>query len=385
MKFKTNQLFNTRKKCFSSISSKNEKPYCFWSHVIIAILLSFVSIYQKASAQIINDAPFILSIDELKGWTSTGPTADASNIATTSLATRFTQTDTQLNTALTNDMKVIFAPDGMGNIANYIEEQSKFNLYNFTNWSYIDQIIWFGGTFIENIQIPSAPWVDTAHKNGVKVYGNIFFAPMAFGGTSAIVSDFLEKDNSGNFIAAQKLKDISTYYQFDGWFINMETSTTPANGQLMRDFVEELKSILPTNQDVIWYDSMLLNGNVFWQNQLNNNNSTFLQDGGTRVSDGMFINFFWSGSGGPTNSRTTAQGLNRSEFDVFTGVDLWPNRNQATFETGGNNWMEDLHSGSSPITSLALFVPNAIFQNNVYSSFNTQDTETERVRLVLRD
>jgi len=277
-------------------------------------------------------------------------------------------------------MKVSYAPDGMSNLADYIEERAEFNLYNFTHWSYIDNIIWFGGTATETIQIPSAPWANTAHKNGVKVYGNVFFAPNVFGGSNATVSNFLEKDANGKFISAQKLKEISTFYKFDGWFINMETNTTSDNGQLMREFVEELKSVLPESQDVIWYDSMLTNGLVFWQNELNSNNSTFLQDENTRVSDGMFINFFWAGNSRPKNSRNTAQSIGRSEFDAFTGVDVWPGRNQSPFDSGGNGWMEALHDGNTPITSIALFAPNAVFQNSRYSNFRTIDTNEERDR-----
>ncbi len=54
-------------------------------------------------------------------------------------------------------MKIIWAPDGMSVLGNYINEQSK---YNFTHWSYIDQIIWFGGTSSQTVLIPSKPWVN---------------------------------------------------------------------------------------------------------------------------------------------------------------------------------------------------------------------------------
>ncbi|AUP79572.1 endo-beta-N-acetylglucosaminidase [Flavivirga eckloniae] len=375
---------NTRKspKLKPAPSTQFTKPL-FKTKLLKLLVITLIAIKcSVAYSQTIGDAPpFVLTVDQLKNWTTTGSTANATNISNVSLATRFTQTDSQLNRTLNNNMEIIWAPDGMSHLANYLEEQSKFNLYNFTHWSYIDKIIWFGGTSSETVLIPSAPWVNTAHKNGVKVYGNIFFAPNAFGGNDTVVSNFLEKDSGGNFIAAQKLKDISTYYKFDGWFINMETSTTNANGLLMREFVEELKSILPADQEIIWYDAMLINGNVSWQNELNSNNSTFFQDGSTRVSDAMFTNFWWTGSSKPNVSKTTAQILGRSEFDVYTGVDLWPGRNQTAFQIGGNAWMEGLHSsGKNPITSLGLFVPNAFFQNSTYSNFNSTDNETERAR-----
>ena len=155
-----------------------------------------------------NDPPFILSVDELKVWTSGGVTADANNIATENLATRFSNVNTQLNASLNDDLKIAMLPDGMNNFGNYNGEQPVFNYYNFTHWAYIDKLVWFGGTADDTVQIPSAPWVNAAHKNGVKVFGNVFFAPNAWGGSTATMTNFLEKDVSGNFIAVTKLTEI---------------------------------------------------------------------------------------------------------------------------------------------------------------------------------
>ena len=62
--------------------------------LLIALISLFV--YSEINAQIVNNPPFILSVDELKTWTSGGVTADANNIATENLATRFSDTSTQL-------------------------------------------------------------------------------------------------------------------------------------------------------------------------------------------------------------------------------------------------------------------------------------------------
>ncbi len=352
--------------------------YLFEKPVYKIAVVSMLMFACDSSAPILDDpefTPFILSVDELKNWTLDANSTDERNIATIPLATRFKETTTQLNPVLSNDAKLIYAPDGMNNLGNYLEEQPKFNLFNFTHWAYIDKLIWFGGTADETVQIPAAPWVNAAHQNGVKVIGNIFFAPTAFGGNTATVNNFLQKDDQGKFIAAQKLKAIVEYYQFDGWFINMETDTNATNGQLMLDFVKELKSILPEDKEVIWYDAMLPGGSVRWQNELNDNNIKFLQDNGTIVSDGIFINFFWSGSSKPSNSKSTAINNGRSEFDVFTGIDLWPGRNQQVFEVGGNAWMASLHEADRPITSIAFFAANLLFDNDNYSTFKTNEEE----------
>ena len=182
-------------------------------------LLSLLLTGWLSQAQIINTAPYILTVDELKAWTQNGPTASADLISTVPLAERFVNTSTQTNPALSNDMKIAYLPDGMNNFGNYYGEQSQFNLFNFTHWQYIDKLVWFGGTASQSVQIPSSPWANAAHKNGVKIFGNVFFAPTAFGGSTTTLTNFLEQDGSGNFVAIPKMIAIMQYYHFDGWFI----------------------------------------------------------------------------------------------------------------------------------------------------------------------
>ncbi len=330
-------------------------------------------------SQIINTAPYILTVDELKQWTSSGPTASTDLIATVNLAPRFTNAATQFNPALSNDMKIAYLPDGMNNFGNYFGEQNQFNLFNFTHWAYIDKLVWFGGTASQTIQLPSSPWVNAAHKNGVKVFGNVFFAPAAFGGSTATLTNFLEQDGGGNFVAVPKMIAMMQYYNFDGWFINEETATNATTAALMQDFVRDLTTQAEASgKEVMWYDAMRLSGAVGWQNRLNVNNSPFVQDDQdangtfeTRVSSSIFINFFWSGTTYPTASRTRANLIGRSSYDVFTGVDIWPGRNQSNFEINGNTFMTNLHeNATTPFTSLGIFAPNCIYNNAVYSNFN---------------
>lgn len=351
---------------------------------LITLLLCSV----LTSAQIINEAPYILTVDELKAWTQDGATADPILIATEPLAERFQNVETQLNPNLPDDMEIAYLPDGMNNFGNYGEEQSQFNLYNFTNWSYIDKLVWFGGTASQTVQLPSAPWVNAAHRNGVEVFGNVFFAPNQFGGSTATLNNFLEQDGSGNFIVIPIMVDIMEYYGFDGWFINEETNTNSTTAGLMHDFLGELTTAVEAlGKEVMWYDAMLLNGNVSWQNRLSAGNSVFVQndtDGDSsngfedRMSSNIFINFFWNTTAFPNASRNRANTIGRSSFDVFTGVDVWPGRNQARFQTGGNNWMSLMHDNpTSPITSFGLFAPNCVFNNSEYSNFNTNPNDYE--------
>jgi len=349
-------------------------------------LLGLLLIGWYSHSQIINTAPYILTVDELKAWTSTGPTASPDLISTVPLATRFINTATQSNPALSNDMKIAYLPDGMNNFGNYYGEQSQFNLFNFTHWQYIDKLVWFGGTASQSVQIPSSPWANAAHKNGVKIFGNVFFAPTAFGGSTTTLTNFLEQDGSGNFIAVPKMVAIMQYYNFDGWFINQETATNTTTAALMYEFVKDLTAAAEAvGKEIMWYDSMILNGSVGWQNRLNANNSVFVQRDEdadltngyeTRVSSSIFINFFWGSNAFPNLSRTRAATIGRSQFEVFTGADIWPGRNQGDFETNGNTFMTNLHeNATTPYTSLGLFAPNCVYNNSIYTNFNNDPTD----------
>ncbi len=341
----------------------------------------------QSFGQIINSAPYILTVDEAKQWTQDGPTASTDLIATVPLAPRFTDASTQFNPALTDQMKIAYLPDGMNNFGNYFGEQSQFNLYNFTHWQYIDKLVWFGGTASQTLQLPSSPWVNAAHKNGVKVFGNVFFAPTAFGGSTTTLTNFLEQDGSGNFIILPKMIAMMQYYGFDGWFINEETATNATTALLMRDFVKALTTAAEAiGKEVMWYDAMRLTGAVGWQNRLNASNSPLVQDDAdgdssngfeSRVSSSIFINFFWSGATLPATSRARAATIGRSEFDVFTGADIWPGRNQGDFETSGNIFMSNLHQtdGTTPVTSLGLFAPNCVYNNSTYTNFNNDPND----------
>lgn len=371
-----------------TVSKRNGFSFIFTSETTLTtntlnkITLLSLFFCGNVFAQIINTAPYILTVDELKAWTQDGPTASTDLISNTPLAARFTNPDTQFNAAQ-NDMQIAYLPDGMNNFGNYHGEQSQFNLYNFTHWAYIDKLVWFGGTSSQTVQIPSSPWADAAHRNGVKIFGNVFFAPAAFGGSTATLQNFLEQDGSGNFVAIPKMIAIMQYYHFDGWFINQETATSAAVAVLMHDFVRDLTAAAEAlGKEVMWYDAMRLTGAVGWQNRLNANNSPFVQDDQdldgtfeTRVSSNIFINFFW-GVSFPPMSRTRAATIGRSQYEVFTGADIWPGRNQGNFLTNGNTFMGYLHENTyTAITSLGLFAPNCVFNNSTFTNFNNDPND----------
>ncbi|RAK69451.1 endo-beta-N-acetylglucosaminidase [Hymenobacter edaphi] len=307
-----------------------------------------------------------LTVAQLMAWTSTGPTALADNVSRVPLATRQNTLAAQLNPAQSFSQQINYIPDGMAGWAGYLTEQNRFNLYNFTHWQYIDVLTWFDGP----VAIPTRPWVETAHRNGVKVIGTVFT-------NAADVAALVQKDANNNYIGAQKLVDVAAYYGFDGWFFNQEASVSAANAVELRNLLKRIQAIKPAGLEIHWYDAMLpASGTVSYQNALNANNQAMLQEGTTRVSDAMFTNYFWSGATNINTSVTTATALGRSPFDVYMGADLWPNRsNQSLFTQSA--WLDNYFTGGAvgqPRLSLGLFAANLTY-NGGLNSFNTNSAD----------
>lgn len=303
-----------------------------------------------------------LTVAQLMSWTSTGSTALPDNVSRVTLATRQNSLPAQLNPSQSFTHKVNYIPDGMAGWAGYLTEQNRFNLYNFTHWQYIDVLTWFDGP----VAIPTRPWVETAHRNGVKVIGTVFT-------NAADVAALVQKDAAGNYIGAQKLVDVANYYGFDGWFFNQEASVSAANAVELRNLLKRVQAIKPAGMEIHWYDAMLpASGTVSYQNALNANNQNMLQEGATRVSDAMFTNYFWAGPTNINTSVTTANALGRSPFEVYMGADLWPNRsNQSLFTQSA--WLDNYFTGGAvgqPRLSLGLFAANLTY-NGGFNNFNT--------------
>lgn len=341
-----------------------------------------------AQVQIVPDQPpFALTLAQLKQWSPQSKLASAANISHQPLARRFVA-PLLMDSRQDTQAKVLYAPDGMNNFGNYLQAQPKFNLYNFSNWAQIDVLNWFAGTADLTVQIPARPWVDTAHKNGVKVIGSVFLGIAQWGGSPDTVEKLLEQDGQGHFVMAHQLVAIAQYYGFDGWLVNQETDLTAvkdAQNQLVKGqkdakrgaelatrmlaFMQYLTAIAPQGMEIHWYDSMIADGRVRWQNALNEKNQQYLQQSKVASADAMFLNYWWNADM-VHQSAAKADALGRSRFDVYFGADLWPSRDaqRAFTETKWLDWLfkpaTSAHSTlqqSSAYGSIALFAPNVNF------------------------
>lgn len=233
-----------------------------------------------------------------------------------------------------------------------------FYANTFSYWQYVDLMVYWAGSGDEGIIVPpSADVIDASHKNGVPILGNIFFPPAEYGGKIEWLNQILTQREDASFPAADKLLEVADYYGFDGWFINQETEGGDTNtAQKMKEFLFYLQQHKPKDMQIMWYDSMTNEGDIDWQNALTEHNSSFLHDNETRVSDSMFLNFWWDDQ---QSSHDKAKEIDRSPYDLFAGIDV---------EADGLNtevsWQGIFPEDREPLTSLGIYRPDWTFNTS---------------------
>ncbi|WP_050502216.1 endo-beta-N-acetylglucosaminidase [Streptomyces monomycini] len=210
--------------------------------------------------------------------------------------------------------------------------------YAFGYWQYVQILVfWAGVAGTGLICPPNGHVTDAAHRNGVKVYGSVFFPPTGWGGREAWVRDFTTKKGT-TYPVVDKLVSVARYFGFDGWFINYETIRE--GDAAVRAALAHGRSLSvpgePGSVDFTWYEMQ--------QRSLNDHNAQFLQHDNQRVCDSLFVDYYWDDSG-LTNSKTKADQIKRPVHDLYFGLELvleenWKERLDLLF------LKEDAHRGS---------------------------------------
>ena len=244
---------------------------------------------------------------------------------------------------------------------------NKFEANTFSYWQYIDKMVYWGGSAGEGIIVPPTPDVtDSAHKNGVPVLGTIFFPPLEYGGKEAWVDEFLQQNEAGEFIIIDKLIEACDKLGFDGWFINQETQLEEATKEmpeyavLFQEFIKQFKA-KAGHYEIMWYDAMTVDGEMDWQNQMNEKNKAFAVDeAGNTLADSMFLNFWWTTDKlGPEKllekSNAYAESVGYNPKKLFAGIDMQSNG------TGTPIKWDLLEKGDDVQTSIGLYCPSWSF------------------------
>ncbi|KAL8702504.1 MAG: hypothetical protein Q9201_004319 [Fulgogasparrea decipioides] len=184
-------------------------------------------------------------------------------------------------------------------------------LYNCKYLQFVDTFIYFSHKLI---CVPSPSWINVLHRNGVKVLGTCLIEPQTPNMERLLVKE------SGRFTIANTLAEIANAYDFDGWLLNIEQDTPNTHQdwthQLI-DFLRELREQMGEYKEVLWYDALTTDGDVYYQNGLTESNLPFAE-----VANGLFTNYKWTErSLAKSSFLATRTGMPTS--DVFFGIDLW--------------------------------------------------------------
>ncbi|MEV0388370.1 glycoside hydrolase [Nonomuraea sp. NPDC050643] len=254
---------------------------------------------------------------------------------------------------------VSFAPTS-GNPSQGAPEAS---YYAFGHWQYVDTLVFWGGSAGEGLILaPNATVIDAAHRNGVKVYGTVFFPPTVYGGQIQWVRDFVQRSGTA-YPVADKLAEVARHYGFDGWFINQETAGGDAAlaGE-MRSLIAYARARSPI--DFMWYDAMTESGAISWQDAL-----TPANDGFFTASDSMFLDFGWN-TAKLASSRDLARSLGRDEHELYAGIDT---------EANGYNtavpWEALFPAGGAHVASLGIYRPEWTWKSSASpADFRARDS-----------
>ncbi|KAK9535735.1 hypothetical protein VZT92_008098 [Zoarces viviparus] len=245
------------------------------------------------------------SLEEVLSWKRSE--ANPFNVAAVPLAPREPPLARSLRrTLVSHDMMGGYLDD------RFAQGTSAEAPYAFYHWQYIDIFNYFTHNMVT---IPPAVWTNAAHKHGVVVLGT-FITEWTDGATAC--EAFLKEEESYRAVA-DKLVQISHCYGFDGWLINIENSLSEVavkNALLfLRYLTDQLHQRVPGSL-VLWYDSVIENGKLTWQNELNQSNRMFFD-----ACDGFFTNYNWTEQN--LEWMRDYSGIQGRQADVYIGVDVF--------------------------------------------------------------
>ncbi|OSX60714.1 glycoside hydrolase family 85 protein [Postia placenta MAD-698-R-SB12] len=211
--------------------------------------------------------------------------------------------------------------------------------YTFNFWSYCDTFVYFSH---HRITVPPSGWTNAAHRQGVKMLGTLIFEGQGQEDCLRLLVGRLPQSGTGPAMPssdialplsphyAHLLADLAHQRGFDGYLLNVECpligkiEQTRALSAWISILESELQRKVGSHAQVIWYDSVVVTGDLRWQDRLNTYNLPFFIP-----STGFFTNYTW-----PTSypSLTAQYFLSldsslmlrpKSLRDIFVGVDVW--------------------------------------------------------------
>ena len=208
---------------------------------------------EERQAQRIRDAlrglVYFDGFDELEAWSA--ESVDPVQRANTPLLKR---SASRVHDQFTPTTAVLLCHDYGGGYYDYESARPylcKDKLYACNHPQYIDTFVYFSHKLV---CIPPPTWINTMHRNGVRVLGSFVVEP----GKAHIERNLTQVD--GEFILAKQLAAMADVFGFDGWLLNIESEipkTIENPTEKICALIRSLKRLLPAG-NIVWCKSTFL-------------------------------------------------------------------------------------------------------------------------------
>ncbi|XP_021295371.1 cytosolic endo-beta-N-acetylglucosaminidase 1 [Herrania umbratica] len=261
------------------------------------------------------------------------------------------------NSGLAQRPRILVCHDMQGGYQDdkWVQGGDNAGAYAIWHWYLIDVFVYFSHYLVT---LPPPCWTNTAHRHGVKVLGT-FITESAEG--KAICQKLLSTKESAQKYA-ERLAKLAVALGFDGWLLNMEVELEVGQIPNLKEFVSHLTQTMHSSLRgslVIWYDSVTVDGDLSWQNQLNEKNKPFFD-----ICDGIFVNYTWM----EDYPKLSATAAGDRKFDVYMGIDVF---GRGTY--GGGQWTTNaaLDVIKKDDVSAAIFAPGWVYETKQAPDFQT--------------
>lgn len=237
----------------------------------------------------------------------------------------------------------------------WIQGGDNVNAYSIWHWHLIDVFVYFSHDLVT---LPPVCWINTAHRHGVKVLGT-FITEWDEGKANC---DVLLSTKESAQMYAERLAELAVDLGFDGWLINMEVELDPAQISNLKEFVDHLSSTMHSSvpgSQVLWYDSVTIDGKLNWQDQLNESNKPFFD-----ICDGIFVNYTWK----EDYPRISAAVAGDRKFDVYMGIDVFGRNTYGGGQWNANVALDVIRKND---VSAAIFAPGWVYETKQPPDFET--------------
>uniref|UniRef100_A0A1I7ZTW0 Mannosyl-glycoprotein endo-beta-N-acetylglucosaminidase n=1 Tax=Steinernema glaseri TaxID=37863 RepID=A0A1I7ZTW0_9BILA len=219
------------------------------------------------------------------------------------------------------------------------------SIYLFMHWWNIDIFNYFSHHMVT---IPPIGWTNAAHKHDTQILGTFI---TEFDQGVEHCKKLLEDKQSVDRTVS-KLVEAAKTFGFDGWLVNIENKVEQQHLDNLKYFLVELRrkmhEAIGQRAMVVWYDSVTVNGELKWQDALNEENRDWFD-----CVDAIYLNYCWDEEKLAKSREVAGDRLH----DVFAGVDCF---GRGCYGGGQWNCRLALKAIQNEDLSCALFAPGWI-------------------------